>query len=102
MTQSSPGLHHTTIYSEPPTCRIEAAAASDIFHLPFYPFPIAAGLLVWGGGVCLSAYAKEVLGGVQCAQYRPHPRRPEFNCHGPAGWDVGSEFSGPGFVSACP
>ena len=33
-----------------------------------------------GGGVCLSAYATEVLGGVQCAQYWPHPRRPEFDC----------------------
>ena len=37
MLLSSPCQRHTTHTSEPPICRIETAAPSDIFHLPSSP-----------------------------------------------------------------
>lgn len=97
---SSPGQHQTTHTPGPPACRIGTAATNDIFHLPFHPFPIATGLEKKvrcrhesiNMDINLQACAMEFLGGVQCAQYWPHPLNPRFNCHGRANWDSDIDF----------
>ena len=61
----------------------------------FHPFPIATGLGRVGGielrGCVHQACAMELYGGVQCAQYWPHPLHLWFICHGLVSWDGDSE-----------
>ena len=85
-------------YPEPPACRIGTAASSDIFYLPFHT--LSHRYRAWKcwrhrrHRSVLSACAMKFFGGVQCAQYCPHPLHLWLICHGLASWNSDSEVLG--------